>query len=247
MKEMKEMITLLCLAISLSGFSQEDVLLRMNYEKGDTYIVETTQKQDMGTQGGMTMNMVMKMNVSDILGDTLVTKTSFTKIAMDLLQGGKMMSYDSEMKEEALDDVGKMMKAQLDPTLQVTVMSKVLNTGEQLETRIEPMIPGLETLYDQLKGISYPSEKVKLGSSWIQEMDVQNMKTATTYLVSKIEDGKVDLTISGIVSGVGEGEITGNAVVNIATGVQEHAHVEVAIKAGGMDIKVITTTKMTKE
>jgi hypothetical protein len=49
---MKKLIFLFVLATALNGTSQEAVLLRANYEKGDVLEVKMEQSQNMGAKGG---------------------------------------------------------------------------------------------------------------------------------------------------------------------------------------------------
>ena len=64
--------------------------------------------------------------------------------------------------------------------------------------------------------------------------------------VSKIEDGKVYVDIVGAVSGIGEGAVKGSLVIDIETGIQDTANIEMDIKAGGNDMKISTKTTTTK-
>ena len=52
--------------------------------------------------------------------------------------------------------------------------------------------------------------------------------------------------ITGSVTGMGEGDIKGLSVVDIETGIQDSASSEMAINAGGMDMKISTTTTTSK-
>jgi len=45
---------------------------------------------------------------------------------------------------------------------------------------------------------------------------------------------------------MGEGDIKGDLVVDIETGIQDSASSEMAINAGGMDMKIATKTTMSK-
>ncbi|MFT5959265.1 MAG: hypothetical protein ACI8VJ_001021, partial [Polaribacter sp.] len=58
---MKKLLFLFVLATTLNGTSQESVLLRANYNKGDVLEVKLVQSQNMGAQGGVDMKMSMDM------------------------------------------------------------------------------------------------------------------------------------------------------------------------------------------
>ena len=45
---------------------------------------------------------------------------------------------------------------------------------------------------------------------------------------------------------MGEGEVTGNLLIDIETGIQDTANLEMAISASGVDMKISTKTSTTK-
>jgi hypothetical protein len=104
----------------------------------------------------------------------------------------------------------------------------------------------MDMLTKQAKGVKYPKENVSVGSSWSDETNEQGMSVKTTYTVAKIESGKVYVDIVGAVSGVGEGTVKGSLVIDIETGIQDTANIEMAINASGNDMKISTKTTTTK-
>ncbi|MDC1238049.1 DUF6263 family protein, partial [Polaribacter sp.] len=219
---------------------------RANYKKGDVLEVKMEQSQNMGAKGGVDMKMSMDMIVTSKDGDMLTTESKIKSINMNMLQGGMAMSYDSSMKVEDLDEMGKMMKQQFDPMMKSTIIAKVNNQGEILETKVEPSNPAMDQLTAQAKGIIYPNEEVSVGTSWSDVTSQQGMSVTSIYTVSKIENGKVYINITGAVTGMGEGDIKGDLVVDIETGIQDSASSEMAINAGGMDMKISTKTTTSK-
>jgi len=243
---MKKLIFLFVLATALNGTSQEAVLLRANYEKGDVLEVKMEQSQNMGANGGVDMKMAMDMIVTSKEGDIITTESKIKSINMNMLQGGMAMSYDSSMKEEDLDQTGKMMKQQFDPMMKSIIIAKMNTEGEILETKVEPSNPAMDQLTKQAKGVKYPSEEVTVGTSWSDEASQQGMNVKTTYTVSKIENGKVHIAITGEVTGMGEGDVKGDLVVDIETGIQDVTNLEMAINAGGVAMKISTKTTTIK-
>ena len=61
---MKKLLFLFVLVTALSVTSQESVLLRANYKKGDVLEVKMEQSQNMGAKGGVDMKMSMDMIVT---------------------------------------------------------------------------------------------------------------------------------------------------------------------------------------
>ena len=243
---MKKLLFLFVLVTALSVTSQESVLLRANYKKGDVLEVKMEQSQNMGAKGGVDMKMSMDMIVTSKDGDIITTESKIKSINMNMLQGGVAMSYDSAMKEEDLDEMGKMMKQQFDPMMKSTIISKVNIQGEILEAKVEPSNPAMDQLTKQAKGVKYPSEEVSVGTSWSDVTSQQGMIVTSIYTVSKIENGKVYINITGSVTGMGEGDVKGDLVVDIETGIQDSASSEMAINAGGIDMKISTTTTTSK-
>ena len=243
---MKKLLFLFVLVTAINATSQESVLLRANYKKGDVLEVKMEQSQNMGAKGGVDMKMSMDMVVTSKDGDMLTTESKIKSINMNMLQGGMAMSYDSSMKDDDLDEMGKMMKQQFDPMMKSTIIAKVNNRGEILETKVEPSNPAMDQLTAQAKGIIYPNEEVSVGTSWSDVTSQQGMSVTSIYTVSKIENGKVYINITGAVTGMGEGDIKGDLVVDIETGIQDSASSEMAVNAGGMDMKISTKTTTTK-
>ena len=221
-------------------------MLRANYKKGDVLEVKMEQSQNMGAKGGVDMKMSMDMVVTSKDGDMLTTESKIKSINMNMLQGGMAMSYDSSMKDDDLDEMGKMMKQQFDPMMKSTIIAKVNSQGEILETKVEPSNPAMDQIIAQAKGVIYPNEEVLVGTSWSDVTSQQGMSVTSIYTVSKIENGKVYINITGAVTGMGEGDIKGDLVVDIETGIQDSASSEMAVNAGGMDMKISTKTTTTK-
>lgn len=237
---------LFVVATTLSVSAQKSVLLRANYAKGDAFVVMQDVSQDMGAQGGLDMKMSMEMKVNEVVGDTINTESKIKKISMNMLQAGQIMSFDSTMKEEDLDQMGKMMKQQMDPMLQATIFSKITNQGEIVKVSVEPMTPAMDQFTKQNQGVKYPKEKVSVGSTWSEETSAQGMNTKMIFTVTKIENGKVYVSVTGTVSGLGEGDVKGNLEIEIATGMQILSNIEMAINAGGTEMKIKTKSTTSK-
>lgn len=244
---MKRIIVLLLVISSLSATAQKSVLLRLDYDKGDNYVVNVEIKQDMGPQGGMNMNMTMGMSITEVGEEKTLTESKITSFTMDMLQGGMSMGYDSNKKEEELDQMGKMMKIQFDPMMKATIHTSYDKYGNTIDTKIVPSIPSLEKLSGNTSDINYPKEKVSVGSSWSSEDTNQGLKMITTYTVSNIENGNVYLDISGDVSGTATGNVKGTTTVLISSGIQKDSNLEINMSTNGVNINMVTKSTMTKK
>lgn len=243
---MKKLLVLFLLATTFNVAAQKFVLLRANYNTGDKYLVNVDQSQNMGAQGGLDMKIVMDMSILNKEQDTLTAQTKIKSIVMNMLQGGQVMSFDSSTKDEDLDEIGKMMKQQFAPMMQANIITKMNTRGEILNVDVQPMTPGMEQFTKQSGSINYPEEKISVGYSWTEDDTQNGMKIATVYKVSKIENGNVYLDVTGTVSGLGTGTVKGNTVIDIETGMQSKANVEIVIDMNGSEMKISTKSTTTK-
>ena len=244
---MERIIMLLMLITSFTMTSQDEVLLRLNYTKGDEYSIKIEQKQNSGLQGGMSMNMTMDMIVSDVSTDTIKTESKIASIALNMMRGEMSMSYDSSMEEEELDQMGLMLKSQFDPIMNATIYRSFDNIGHIIQTAIEPNVPAFAQMTDDSGNIDYPKEKVSVGSSWTSEKENLGMKTSTTYTVREIKEGVVYLDITGSVSGQGSGSLKGTSEIDLSSGIANKKNIKMSIAIQeGMSTNVSSNITITK-
>ena len=244
---MKKVLIALLVITTLSATAQESVLLRLNYTKGDSFLVTTESNQSMGTQGGMNMKMTMGMIVTEVTEENIKTESQITAVAMDMMQGGMTMSYDSDKNDEELDQMGQMLKSQFEPMMKAIIYNTLDYQGNMIDTKLDPAIPGMEQMTNRaMNAINYPKEKVSVGSSWTSENENQGMKIVTKYTVTNIADGMISLNIAGDVSGIGTGTLIGKSTVEISSGVQTNATIEMNLSAQGIEMNLITTSTMKK-
>ena len=241
---MKKVLITLLVITSLTVSAQESVLLRLNYTKGDSFLVTTESNQSMGAQGGMNMKMTMGMIVADVEEEIIKTESQITSIVMNMMQGGMTMNYDSNKSDEELDQMGQMLKSQFAPMMEAVIYNTSDLQGNMIDTKLDPAIPGMEQITNRsMNTINYPKEKVSVGSSWTSENENQGMKMTTKYTVSSIADGLVTLDVSGDMSGAGTGTIKGKSTVEISSGISNNSEIEITIATQGMNITA--TTKIT--
>lgn len=241
---MKKVLIALLVITTLSVTAQESVLLRLNYTKGDSFLVTTESNQSMGAQGGMNMKMTMGMIVTDVAEENIKTESQITAVVIDMMQGGMTMSYDSNKSDEELDQMGQMLKSQFEPMMKAIIYNTLDHQGNMIDTKLDPAIPGMEQMTNRaMTTINYPKEKVSVGSSWTSENENQGMKMTTKYTVSSIADGFITLDVSGDMSGAGTGTIKGKTTVEISSGISNNSETEITIATQGMNIT--GTTKIT--
>jgi len=243
---MKKGILLTLLMMAFAATAQESVLLRLNYNKGDNYVTSIELKQSMGAQGGMSMTMFMNSNVSSVNDQSIMLESKVESVVMNMNQGGMVMDYDSNKSSEELDQMGQMMKSQFDPILKATIYNSVDRYGNVLEVKVEPSLPRMEQFTGGQNAINFPEEEVSIGSSWESESENQGMKIVTKYTVANINDGMISLDIAGDVSGIGTGTLNGKSTVEISSGVQTNATIEMNLSAQGIEMNLVTTSTMKK-
>ena len=243
---MKKGILLTLLMMAFAATAQESVLLRLNYNKGDNYVTSIELKQSMGAQGGMNMTMFMNSNISSVNDQSIMLESKVESVVINMNQGGMVMDYDSNKSSEELDQMGQMMKSQFDPILKATIYNSVDRYGNVLEVKVEPSLPRMEQFTGGQNAINFPEEEVSIGSSWESESENQGMKIVTKYTVTNIADGMISLNIAGDVSGIGTGTLIGKSTVEISSGVQTNATIEMNLSAQGIEMKLITTSTMKK-
>ena len=242
---MKKILVLLLVVLSSNVFAQESVLLRINYTPGDSYTQFIETSQNSGLQMAMKMSMTSDMNVTEVKDEITNTESQITSIAMDIMQGGMSMSYDSNANEETLDQMGKMMQSQFKPMMDAKIMSSTDKMGKVVDIKVEPMIPGMENLTKN-NGIAYPEEAVKVGSTWSVSSEEQGVTMASTYSVRDIANGFVYLDITGKITGVAEGTISGTAEIEVSSGALKVMEMQTSMDAQNMTVKGTTKVTLTK-
>lgn len=238
---MKKTLTFLMLAFIIVSNAQESTLLRLNYNKGDKYKMTFEMAQNMGTTGNMNMNMIMDMDILDVNDDTYESKIKFTKIAMNSSMGGQNMSFDSDKTDDELDDIGKMMKAQMSPMLEAVLYAKGNNLGEVTEMNVEPNVPGLNDIGNQLSNVIYPKEAIKIGSSWEMEKETNGVTMKFIYTLKSISEKEIVLDLTGDILGMAEGNVEGNMAIDKLSGVPTKSNINMKMNAQGQEIESTIT------
>ena len=232
--------------LSINVNAQEAVLLRLNYEKGVTYDISMKSSQEMGTVMSMGMTLDMSVKILEVKDGIYESEMKFSKISMDMLQGGNIMSYDSSKSDAELDDTGKMMKAQMEPMLEAVIFAKGNDLGEVLETKVEPNIPGVSEMGKQTSTIIYPKGAVKIGTTWTSSKNEKGMVMDFVYKVKSILKDKVELDLSGKVSGMASGDITGHIDIDRKTGIPTNTLIDLTLSASEQKLLSKMTMTMSK-
>ncbi len=239
---MTKKIIALLLFVSTITLAQEKVLLRLNYEKGDSYTMTMKMAQEMG-MGEMTNNMDIQMeyDITNVSKDTYESTAKYTKMAMEMKQGALQMSYDSTKKEEELDEAGKVMRTQMKPMMDAVITMKGDKRGTILESKAEPNFNGSEKITEQSSSVVYPENAVAVGDTWTMTKNQDGMNMDFTYEVKSISSKNVLIDVSGKVTGIAEGDITGAIDIDKKSGLLTESKINMTMKIQGQDF----TTNMT--
>ena len=242
-KKMKKVVLLLLMASSFMVSAQE-VLLKINYKKGDSYLMKMEMKQSLGLMGGMNRKAEMQSDILTVTDEEITSETRIKRIVMDMLQGSQSFKYDSETKEEDLDMVGKQMKQQFQPMLEAVITQTISRYGKLIEAKVEPQVPGMDSFGQQSE---YPKEPVKVGSTWTSEVKDDASGTITmNYKVDKITETTVFASITGTASALSGSTIDGSLEVDIVTGNPNKVVVRINADTEGTKISVETSMTSTK-
>lgn len=246
---MKNLFALLFLVAMALTSAQESTLLRLNYNKGDNYIMLMNMKQNMGN-GNMTMNMTMEMpmKVVDVKAGVYSAEMRFKSIKMDMEQAGNKINYDSNLKEADLDETAKMMSSQMKPMLETVLLTKTNIYGEVLEMKMIKGAGNVDQFTSQTESVVYPKEAVTVGYSWVAEKDNNGMKIKSTYTVKSIDSKVVVLDVKGGITGLSEGQLSGSMNIDKASGIPMVSNINMNFEVMGQKIgtEIVMTMKKTE-
>ncbi|MGY0408009.1 MAG: DUF6263 family protein [Polaribacter sp.] len=243
---MKKLLILFVLATTIGATAQQSVLLRFNYTKGDVYKTDMTVTQNMGKLMSNTTKVSINQKIMSV-SDTLFTaEMKIDKMSMDMVQGGKITSFDSTKKAADLDESGKMIKTQVDPILNAKFISKGTNLGKIIDLKVEPNVPGAEQMVDQSNSIVYPKKAVKVGDDWNMKKSQKGMDFNFTYKVIEITAKNVKLNVTGTVGGMATGTISGNMIIERKSGISSKSTITMKMGVAGQQMVIDVDSKMVK-
>lgn len=235
---MKKILIVLLLGITAVGMSQEKVLLRLNYKKGDTYKMSMKMNQDMGA-ALMGMDMDMSIKVTDIKEGDYLTETKFTYVSTKVLQGGEeKVNFNTNMKDNELTEESKKFKAQMQPMMDAMIYSSVDKFGKSKFLKAEPTFPGVDQLSNQYnQSVVYPNEKIGVGSTWTNTQNSGGVAMELVYTVTEITKEKVIAKINGKMSAMPSAKITGAIEIMKSTGIPSKSVVSIEMDMMGQMMK----------
>ncbi|CAL2081612.1 conserved exported protein of unknown function [Tenacibaculum sp. 190524A02b] len=241
----KKLIALLLFVTTIS-MAQEKALLRLNYEKGDAFVVK--MKMNQVVEGAMEMNigMNMEMDIKDVQDGVYSSEMSFKNTSIDMIMAGQTMSYNSDMKEEEMDPFAKGAHGQMKTLLETVAMFKYNEFGEITETKIISGSGDVSKFKENNNSIVYPKEAVTVGMEWKDSKTTsEGVNTNFVYKVTSIKKDKVLLDVTGTVGGIAKGDIKGTATIDRATGTIDI--MDILMNMDIMEKKMKSNIKITTE
>jgi len=241
----KKLIALLLFVTTIS-MAQEKALLRLNYEKGDAFVVKMRMNQVIGGAMEMNIGMDMSMDIKDVQNDLYLSEMSFTKMSMDMIAEGKTMNYTSDMKEEEMTPFAKGAHSQMKTLLETIVSFKYNKFGEVKETKIVSGTGDTSSFTENSNSIVYPKDPVKVGTEWKDTKKTsKGVDINYLYKVKEITSNKVLLDVTGTEGGNAKGDLKGTASIDRATGNIDKMDVVMDMDVMGQKMK--SNIKMTTE
>lgn len=218
--------------------AQESVTLRLNYNKGDKFLTTVSLNQGMGPLGSMDVGATLLMEIVEDKGSEYIAEVRFKRVAMNLMQGGQSMSYDSDMKEEDLSERDKLFGAQVVSLLKTVITMKYDSRGRTELVKIEPDLPSVRQFLNQYKNVVYPEKALKVGDNWTTQEEFQRTKMSMTNTVQKITRDKIFVRTSGIVTGMEGAKVQGIIEIDRKTGTPLKYHNGITMESQGQKVNV---------
>lgn len=243
---MKKILVAFVMLISALSFSQEKVLLRLNYQKGDVYQVALKMNQDMGEMMKLDIQMVMEMKVTEVKEESFMTEASFKNVKMDMNAMGQQMKYDSNMKESEMDAFAQGAHSSMKDLLSTLIAFEYDKRGNVINTKVISGNGNVKDFQDNFSSMVLPEEEVTVGSTWsAMKSTKEGSKMDYVYEVTAINSDNVEVKVSGSISGE-ENAISGKGTINRETGNMKDMDMDLIIKVQGQKVNskvLMTTTK----
>lgn len=224
-------------SIVSTGDSGDKVLIRLKPKVGDNQKTLMTMNMTSEEDGGIVMQMSVKMNVDVSAKDadiyTYLVKYNSVKMNMDV--GGMEMSYDSENPGQS--PMGQMMHQQMGSFLDKNMTLKMSDRGEVKEFSL-PGNASIEQMGDMGSlSIPLPEEPVGVGDTWssVRTFD----KTGTMKMNMKVESISVDDLVIGTMGeilsdeGTKVGTFDGNYKLDRSSGLTKDGTMNMNLTADG--------------
>ncbi|WP_299104844.1 DUF6263 family protein [uncultured Tenacibaculum sp.] len=204
-------------------------------------------KQNMIGMMDLDINMDMSMKVTGFENDYYSTEMKFTHATIDMMAQGKTIKYDSNVKEEDMNPFAKGAHVKMKPLLESVMGFTYDKLGEVKETKVISGTASADAFKENSNGIMYPKEAVEVGTAWKESKTTgEGVKMNYEYKITAIDNDKVTIGISGTISEVGAGTLTGTAYIERKTGNVSNLTIDMNMDIMGQKMKQVLTMTTTK-
>lgn len=148
----------------------------------------------------------MRFTTESVKADRNVIDVEIVRISSETDALGKKESYDSNSINNEMSEEQKSMHLDFQKVLNKSFLVSINNKGKVIEpfknqegNKLSEQIIDISNIY-----IPFPDEPVGVGSEWEAERTESetNIKTVSTYTVTKIDDKKISISISSKIEGL---------------------------------------------
>ncbi len=216
MKQLKTLFTaMLCTAV-VAAFSQNKTELNKPvFKAGQKFqtsnIVKTTSKmemmgQEMETKADVAITRLFEIKKQN--GNLYNVAATITKMATTAEMMGQSMSYDSDKKEDAGTEIGKLLKDKINVPADMEMNDEGKITPLKKEKKDSADAGGIAAMMESMGAgadetaltddmfINIP-KNLKAGDTWSDSIIAEGTKTYRDYTVKSLEGSDAVLTISG--------------------------------------------------
>ena len=246
--KMIQKIAFLALLVVALNVNAQSTLLRYNFKKGDTYLIEMSMKQNMAPIMKMDVGITMRTETIGAKQGTFESKSNIQRLAIDIAAQGEKMSFDSDAKPEDLSEDDKKLRSEIEPAMKMLIYQTLDKSGKIVSQKTVPQMKDAERFLNQneLTNIVYPTKSVSVGSSWETSQTVSGMKMNTKFTVTQITGSKVFADISGSVEGVQGANIDGTLEIDKKTGMPLSVKIDLSMGAAAMGMSMSVEMKAKK-
>lgn len=248
---MKKILFLLLFSIVANVYAQESLLLRLKYNKGDRFLTQMDMKQTMADGVVETNTKTNVLNfVSDVKDGIYEVEQKVEYISSDTkTMMGISILYNSDMKESEMDSEVKVLHQKLKPMLNSVVLYYFDDLSDTKDVKVKSGDVDIASYKQNSTFINmpFPKEKVKVGYTWGNTVkNAMGVEMKKNYTITKIDENYVYVKVNGVISGVGEGNIEGEMILNKMNGLLQSSTSKSTMNVMGMETETVADITMKK-
>jgi hypothetical protein len=127
------------------------------------------------------------------------------------------------------------------------VYQTIEKSGKITSVKMVPEVKGASAMVgqNQFTSMVYPTEPVKVGSTWDHDQNMNGMNMKLTYKITQITGNRVYADITGSMAGTAEAKIKGKLIIDRASGMFSSMNMNISMDVMGtsMGMSVTATSK----